>query len=486
MLFNSLEFILFFPIVATVYFLIPHKFRWAFLLAASYFFYMCWNPSYALLLLTSTAVTYTVSIMMPKGKSRRAKKVLLTVGIAVNLAILFTFKYFEFFTSGLYYVLDRLNVQYSPIGYSLLLPVGISFYTFQALGYSIDVYRGDIEPQKHFGKYALFVSFFPQLVAGPIERSKNLLPQFEKIHRFDYSNAVNGLKLMLWGYYKKIVIADTVCVAVNTVFNNIKVFDGIAIIIATLLFSIQIFCDFSGYSDIARGCALVMGFKLMKNFEHPYFSHSLKEFWGSWHISLSTWFKDYLYIPLGGNRKGKIRRCINLLITFLVSGLWHGANITFVIWGAVHGLLQIIGGITKPLRDKVFNFKSGTLAYYLRNATGVAVTFITVCFAWIFFRADSFSDAVYAVSHLFDWGTLSFSYIFSELKLIFGTRAEFYRLVATVPLFIVLSIFDRYKSVNIVFSNLCSPVRAFIYVMFITYILLFARAEMQDFIYFQF
>ncbi|MBQ4244861.1 MAG: MBOAT family protein [Clostridia bacterium] len=486
MLFNSLEFILFFPIVATVYFVIPHKYRWAFLLAASYFFYMSWNPAYALLLLTSTAVTYTVSLLIPKRKTAGAKKTLLALCVTVNLAILFTFKYFELFTSGLYFVLDRLNVQYSPVGYSLLLPVGISFYTFQALGYAIDVYRGDIEPQRHFGKYALFVSFFPQLVAGPIERSKNLLPQFDEVHSFNYNNAVNGLKLMLWGYYKKIVIADTVCVAVNTVFNNIKVFDGLAIIIATLLFSIQIFCDFSGYSDIARGCALVMGFKLMKNFDHPYFSHSLREFWSRWHISLSTWFKDYLYIPLGGNRKGKLRRYINLLITFLVSGLWHGANITFVVWGAIHGVCQIIGRITKPFRDRIFRFDSASKAYCVRNGISVIITFVTVSIAWIFFRADSVSDAVYAVIHLFDWGSLSFSYIFSELKLIFGTRAEFYRLAATVPLFIVLSVFDRYKSLNAAFSKLRLPVRTVIYVLFVTYILLFARAEMQDFIYFQF
>jgi D-alanyl-lipoteichoic acid acyltransferase DltB (MBOAT superfamily) len=486
MLFNSLEFILFFPIVATVYFVIPHKYRWAFLLAASYFFYMSWNPAYALLLLTSTAVTYTVSMLIPKRKTAGAKKTLLALCVTVNLAILFTFKYFELFTSGLYFVLDRLNVQYSPVGYSLLLPVGISFYTFQALGYAIDVYRGDIEPQRHFGKYALFVSFFPQLVAGPIERSKNLLPQFDEVHSFNYNNAVNGLKLMLWGYYKKIVIADTVCVAVNTVFNNIKVFDGLAIIIATLLFSIQIFCDFSGYSDIARGCALVMGFKLMKNFDHPYFSHSLREFWSRWHISLSTWFKDYLYIPLGGNRKGKLRRYINLLITFLVSGLWHGANITFVVWGAIHGVCQIIGRITKPFRDRIFRFNSESKVYCVRNGISVIITFVTVSIAWIFFRADSVSDAVYAVIHLFDWGSLSFSYIFSELKLIFGTRAEFYRLAATVPLFIVLSVFDRYKSLNAAFSKLRLPVRAVIYVLFVTYILLFARAEMQDFIYFQF
>ena len=465
------------------YYLFPRKVRNIWLLVISLVFYGWGEPIYLFLMIFTIVVDYVCGYMVDKFRADKKKaKTALVISVILNLAILGFFKYYDFIVGSIINLIPGVNI---PL-LGLSLPIGISFYTFQALGYSIDVYRGDINPQRHFGKYALFVSFFPQLVAGPIERSKNLLPQFDEIHFFNYDNAVNGIKLMLWGYYKKIVIADTVCVAVDTVFNNIRVFDGLAIIIASFLFSIQIFCDFSGYSDIARGCALVMGFKLMKNFDHPYFSHSLREFWSRWHISLSTWFKDYLYIPLGGNRKGKLRRYINLLITFLVSGLWHGANITFVVWGAVHGLCQIIGGVTKPIKDKVFGFRQGSRAYYLHCGVSVALTFALVCFAWIFFRANSLADAAYAVSHLFKWGSLSLSYIFSELKLIFGTRAEFYRLIATLPLFIILSVIDRYKSLNSVFSKLRSPVRAIIYVMFVTYILLFARAEMQDFIYFQF
>ena len=486
MLFNSLQFIVFFPIVAMIHFLIPHKARWAFLLAASYVFYMCWNPAYALLLLTSTLVTYAAALFIDRSEKPGRRKLFLFLSIAVNLGILFVFKYFDFFTTGLYAVLDKLDVSYTPIKYSLVLPVGISFYIFQALGYSIDVYRGDIKVQRHFGKYALFVSFFPQLVAGPIERSRNLLPQFDEVKTFNYENAVSGMKLMLWGYYKKIVIADTVCVAVNRVYENISAFDGLGILIATFLFSLQIFCDFSGYSDIARGCARVMGFRLMKNFDHPYFSHTIKEFWSNWHISLSTWFKDYVYIPLGGNRKGKLRQYINLIITFLVSGLWHGANITFVIWGAVHGIAQVIGRMTKPLRDKVFPVREKGARSYLRRGAQIAFTFCFVCVAWIFFRANTTADALSAVKSLFDWDALSFSYAFSTLKTIFGTRAELYRMLATVPIFIILSFVDKYRSLDRIFSKQKSLVRMAIYVIFICYILLFARAEMQDFIYFQF
>lgn len=486
MLFNSLEFIIFFPLVTIIYFVLPHKFRWAFLLVSSYVFYMGWNAAYALLLLASTAITYFASLLIDKSESKKAKKTFLALSIIINLGILFTFKYFNFFTDGLYAVLDYLKISYSPIKYSLVLPVGISFYIFQALGYSIDVYRCDVKVQKHFGKYALFVSFFPQLVAGPIERSKNLLPQFDEIHSFNYENAVSGLRLMLWGYFKKIVIADTVCVAVNTVYNEITVYDGFPIIIATLLFTIQIFCDFSGYSDIARGCARIMGFRLMLNFNHPYFSTSIQDFWRNWHISLSTWFKDYVYIPLGGNRKGEARRRINLLITFLVSGLWHGANLTFVIWGGIHGLFQVIGRITQKSRDKISNAIKLNKIPKLHKAFQIVITFALVSFAWIFFRANTLSDAIYAIGHLFSFNEISLSYAFTELKLIFGTRAEFYRLIATLPVFIVASFIDKYCSINKIFSKSNKYLRFVMYIVIIVYILIFARAEMQDFIYFQF
>lgn len=486
MLFNSLSFLIFFPIVTILYFALPHKYRWVMLLIASYIFYMGWNAAYALLLLASTAVTYSASMLIDKSSEKSRKKLFLILSLVINLGILFVFKYFNFFTSGLYAVLDRLNVTYSPIPYSLVLPVGISFYIFQALGYSIDVYRGDVAVQRNFAKYALFVSFFPQLVAGPIERSKNLLPQFDEEHHFDSEKASSGLRLMLWGYFKKIVIADTVCVAVNSVYNNLTSYDGFAILIATFLFTIQIFCDFSGYSDIARGCARIMGFRLMVNFDHPYFSETIQEFWRRWHISLSTWFKDYVYIPLGGNRKGEHRRRLNLLITFLISGLWHGADITFVIWGGIHGIYQIIGRMTSKAREKVRGLLKADDHPTFMRWFRILFTFVLVSFAWVFFRANNFGDAIYAITHMFELPALSPAYLFSELKTIFGSRAEFYRLMATLPVFIIASFVDKFYGINRLVTKQSSAKRYIIYVAAAVYILLFARAEMQDFIYFQF
>ncbi|MBQ9414478.1 MAG: MBOAT family protein [Clostridia bacterium] len=486
MLFNSLQFVLFFPIVVILYFLVPHKYRWALLLVASYVFYMGWNAAYALLLLTSTVVTYGASLLMAAPKLQRYKKLFLVLSIVINLGILFTFKYFNFFFSGLYAVLDALHIAYTEIPYSLVLPVGISFYTFQALGYSIDVYRGDVPVQKHFGKYALFVSFFPQLVAGPIERSKNLLPQFDEVHRFNYENAAAGLRLMAWGYFKKIVIADTVCVAVNTVYNHVEAYDGVALIAATLLFTIQIFCDFSGYSDIARGCARIMGFRLMKNFDHPYFATSIKDFWRRWHISLSTWFKDYVYIPLGGNRKGEARTCLNLMITFLVSGLWHGANWTFVIWGGLHGLLQVIGRITKRPREACCRAVRLDKVPRVHGVIQMLITFCFVAFGWIFFRANSLHDAGYVITHLFAVDSLSFSSVFSVLKMMFGTRAEVYRLLLTLPVFVIASVLDYKVSLSRLITRRPAAVRYILYLLIILYMALMARSDMQDFIYFQF
>ena len=456
------------------------------LLIASYIFYMGWNAAYALLLLTSTLVTYLASLLIEGSKSVKGKKIFLAGSLIINLGILFVFKYFDFFTSGLYSVLDLLKISYTPVKSSLALPVGISFYTFQALGYSIDVYRGDVKVQRNFGKYALFVSFFPQLVAGPIERSKNLLYQFDEVHRFNVSEATSGLRLMLWGYFKKIVVADTICVAVNNVYNNLESFDGPAILLATFLFTMQIFCDFSGYSDIARGCARIMGFRLMLNFDHPYFASNIQDFWRRWHISLSTWFKDYVYIPLGGNRKGEARRRLNLMITFLVSGLWHGADMTFVIWGGVHGLFQVIGRILKKPREKVYSLIRLDKVPRVHKVLSVLCTFLLVAFAWVFFRANNISDAVYVFRHMFDFSPINYAYIYTELKAIFETRAEVYRFVAVLPVFIIAEFVDYFKGINRLVNKCPQVVRCLLYVVIVVYILLFARAEMQDFIYFQF
>ena len=324
MLFNSLEFIIFFPVVTFIYFIIPHKIRYVWLLIASYFFYMCWNPKYALLMLTSTAITYVSGIVIGYAESKgkiNIKKLSVAVSFALNIGILFFFKYYDFLIQNINTLIAHTGFSFVEHGSSIILPVGISFYTFQALSYTMDVYRKDVRPERNFLKYALFVSFFPQLVAGPIERSSNLIKQIYEKHTFDTKRISRGLMLMLWGMFEKMVIADRAAYIVNTVYEDYTSYAGLTIVFATIMFAFQIYCDFASYSDIARGAAEVMGFSLMKNFDTPYFSKSVAEFWRRWHISLSTWFRDYLYIPLGGNRKGKVRKYFNLLLVFAVSGL---------------------------------------------------------------------------------------------------------------------------------------------------------------------
>ena len=309
---------------------------------ASYFFYMCSGPKYGLLIFSVTLVSYLSGLVIEKCSKKAQKLSALVVTVLVCMGILFFFKYFNFFSGIANSIMQLLGIRQDPFVLNVVLPVGISFYTFQTMSYVIDVYRGVTKAEHHFGKYAAFVSFFPQLVAGPIERSNNLLPQINNDHVFDYEKAMHGVKLMLWGYYKKLVIADVLSEYVQKVFNDPHSFSGFALIIASVFFSLQIYCDFSGYSDIALGTAKLFGIDLMINFRSPYFSKSIKEFWSRWHISLSTWFRDYVYIPLGGNRVGKIRHYMNLMITFLVSGLWHGANWTFIVWGGIHGLIQVL------------------------------------------------------------------------------------------------------------------------------------------------
>ncbi len=401
MLFNSLQFLIFFPIVTLVYFLIPHKVRYLWLLGASYYFYMCWNPQYALLMLTSTAITFLSGVFISKGNTPLARKITVGVSFTLNLAILFYFKYFYFTMDNINAIRQMLNLSVLTPKFDVILPVGISFYTFQALSYTMDVYRGDIPPQKNFLKYALFVSFFPQLVAGPIERSSNLIHQLNERHYFNYNRARNGILLMLWGYFQKVVIADRAAILVDTVYNNMSNYSGVMIAVATFTFALQIYCDFASYSTIARGAARVMGFELMKNFQQPYLSCSIAEFWRNWHISLSSWFKDYLYVPLGGNRKGKIRKYINNMIVFLVSGLWHGASWHFIIWGAIHGIYQVVGGVSLNLRKFIcalLDIDRNTPQYKWFQRL---VTFLLTCFAWIFFRSSDMTQSIMAVRKIF-------------------------------------------------------------------------------------
>ncbi len=401
MVFNSVQFILFFPIVLLIYFIFPKKWRYLWLLVASYFFYMCWNVKYIVLLLFSTVVTYAGGYILEiikqsdteENKKQTRKKITLVVCILLNLSVLFFFKYFHFFMDSLNSVLSLVGVEIGDTVNDYLLPVGISFYTFQALGYVIDVYRGDIYAEKNFFRYALFVSFFPQLVAGPIERSKNLLKQLAVPHEFDTDRFRDGFLLMLWGYFMKVVVADRLAIFVDCVYGDPSTYGGLFLVIATLLFAIQIYCDFAGYSIIAMGAAKILGINLVDNFDAPYLSTSVSDFWRRWHISLNSWFRDYLYIPLGGNRKGKFRKYVNLMIVFLVSGLWHGASWTYVIWGGLNGIYQVISGLTSGLRkrlNKLLHMKPDSFSHKLMQ---VLMTFTMIDFSWIFFRASSFDEA---------------------------------------------------------------------------------------------
>ena len=382
MLFNSLTYLLFFPIICIIYWSIFSKYRNIMLLIASYYFYMSWEPTYAILIIITSLSTWGCALLIDKNEKQ--KKQIIALCIIINLFILFTFKYYNFAINTITSIISFTGYKlYIPHSY-FLLPVGISFYTFQCIGYIIDVYRKDIKPEKNLVTYALFVSFFPQLVAGPIERAKNLLPQFHTRHTFNGDSFIDGLKMMIWGYFMKLCIAGNVAPYVDAVYNNVPNHNGTSFLLATFFFTFQIFCDFGGYSLIAIGTAKCLGFKLMQNFNHPYLSLSVKEFWRRWHISLSSWFSDYVYIPLGGSRCDRMKHYRNLMITMLTSGLWHGANWTFVCWGGLHGLYLICNSYYSKLTKK----KSIT-----PKIIRIIFTFSFISLAWIFFRANSISDA---------------------------------------------------------------------------------------------
>lgn len=402
MLFNSLSFLLFFPVVILFYHILPSKIRYFWLLICSYYFYMCWNPKHIVLLLFSTVVTYVgglgiyyvPKLSLPENKQVFLKKFIVTVILVLNLSVLFFFKYFDFIWNNISILLKHMGIMVKDPGFDVMLPIGISFYIFQALSYIFDVYRGDIYAEKNFFRYALFVSFFPQLVAGPIERSRNLLKQLAMPAKPDYEKARHGFLIMLWGYVLKVVIADRLAILVDTVYGDYQSFPGVYLVVATVLFAFQIYCDFAGYSIIAIGASEILGVRLMENFDAPYLSRSVSEFWHRWHISLSTWFRDYLYIPMGGSRKGTLRKYFNLMITFAVSGLWHGAKWSYVTWGLINGFYQVIGDILKPVKQKLANLIKIDVALFCNKLLGIAITFILIDFSWIFFRADRFCDAV--------------------------------------------------------------------------------------------
>ncbi len=376
----SLQFLIFLPLVALINYIIPKKFRYIWLFIASACFYAALDVKGIPVLLFTIISTYLAGIFLEKSEGS-FKKIILFSAIGANLLILALSKY---------------------SGISFFAVVGISFFMFMAISYCVDVYRGKIAAEKNIVLYALFVSFFSNVTSGPIERAGNMLPQFKEPKAFDYDRVIDGLLQMLWGYFMKLVIADRCAVIVGAVYSDPKAYAGTATAVAALLYSFEIYCDFGGYSNIAIGCARVLGYDLMKNFNSPYLSESIAEFWRNWHISLSTWFRDYLYIPLGGNRKGTLHKYINIIIVFIVSGLWHGAGFSFAIWGLLHGLYQVIGYILKPVRDKICELLKVERKSFSHRLLRIAVTFFLTCFAWIFFRVTDFNDAAYMALHLFE------------------------------------------------------------------------------------
>lgn len=410
MQFNSFEYFFFFLGITFFYFACPKSFRWMVLLAGSYFFYIYWNPAYVGLIAISTVISYWLGQKISIQESVLGKRKYLLVGVGINLTFLFLFKYFNFFNDLFSTILDQFNLE-NNIGYlNFLLPVGISFYTFQCLGYLVDVYRGNKTPETHLGIFALYISFFPQLVAGPIERSTHFLPQLRVHCKFDPERISSGLRLILWGLFKKIVIADRLGIYVNSVYNNVPFHRGPSFLLATYFFAFQIYCDFSAYSDIARGSARILGYELLKNFDYPYFSQSIGDFWRRWHITLSNWFRDYLYIPLGGSRTGNRRTYFNLFFVFLVCGLWHGANLTFVIWGGIHGTYLVLSRMTKDLRSAILVSLNLKKFPYLLGVLRIFVTFNLVAFTWIYFRANSVADGNAIVAALMNVSNYSFQF----------------------------------------------------------------------------
>lgn len=474
MLFNSFTFLLFFPIAALLYYVLPHKLRGTYLLLVSYGFYMNWNPTYALLLAGITFVSYFSALGMSRlsrleNKESQSKKVLVA-SIVLCLLPLIVFKYFNFINGSVFALLQTFGMRIPMPDFKWLLPVGISFFTFKVISYLVDVYKGKIEPERNLGIYALYVSFFVDLAAGPIDRAEKLIPQLKTKHNFVPEQVVKGLRLMLWGYFMKVVVADRLTLYVDPVFNHLDSHSGISVLLAAVFFSIQIYCDFGGYSFIAIGCGKVMGFDLMTNFERPYMATSVTDFWRRWHISLSTWFRDYVYIPLGGNRCSKLRNRINLLVTFTVSGLWHGANWTFVIWGFLNGVFQVFGKMWKKSGSKQKVYKGSERAW------NIFITFVLMTVAWTFFRANNVEDAIQALGMMcVPTGTLYLPQTSLLIYILMGTM-----------LLLVCDVLQELQGKHPLLEHKSVVVRFASYLLLIVLILAVGVFDGGQFIYFQF
>lgn len=412
-MFNSINFILFFIVVFCLFYAIPNKFRWIVLLAASSIFYVSLAPHYLLLVYGVILVSYLLGLLIDR-KTGTTRKALLWLGIACVTTPLLLYKYFNFFQANATEIAQALHWNYSGELLNFILPIGLSFYTFQAISYLIEIYWGKQKPERHLGIYSLFILFFPQILAGPIARPQGLLHQFKEGRPFNERDISDGLKLMLWGFFKKLVIADRLSIAVHHVYSATSDATGFTLLVATILFAFQIFCDFSGYTDIAIGAAQVLGFKLTNNFNRPYFSKSVAEFWNRWHISLSSWMRDYIYIPLGGSRVAKWKWARNILITFLVSGLWHGANWTFIFWGLLNGCYIVISRFTEKPRNFMVNLLMLNKHPQLHKIFRVLFTFSLITITWVFFRAGSLHEALYILQKI---ATGSFQ-VLSDIRII--------------------------------------------------------------------
>lgn len=487
MLFNSLYFLIFFLGVCIFYYATPHKYKWLMMLVASIGFYMCFNPLHIIILLVIAGISYLTGLGVYKNDKKNAKKIMLGAGVALSFSFLVFGKYADFFMQNVYMFLDMIKIPYSARNVNFILPVGISFFSFKAVSYIIDVYRGKII-EKNFFKYLLYISFFPQIASGPIDRSTNLIPQFSEEHKFDPKTVERGLCLMLVGFFKKMVVADNISVVVSKVFSDTEMYSPMVLFGVACMYSLQIFCDFSGYSDIAIGCTKVLGINTSKNFDNPYFAKSIAEFWRKWHISLSSWFKDYLYIPLGGNRKGNTRKYVNLMIVFLVSGLWHGSSWNFIFWGFLHGAYQIIGALTAKIRSKICRIIHIEQNKKLHNLIKTIITFILVTIAWIFFRAESIHDGFkYIKCMLFNnFDSMNLEAVISSVKVLFQYKTTLISFVVSVASFVPFIIFDYKKDFCKFMTERKTITKMIFFAVFISFIVIFASTDVADFIYIRF
>lgn len=486
MLFNSLSFAIFFPIVFLLYWFVTNKNLRAqniLLLVASYFFYACWDYRFLFLLIFSTLLDYFTGLKMEATDNKKQKTFWFVLSVAINLGFLGFFKYYNFFVTSFADLLGQFGLHVNVWTLKVILPVGISFYTFHGLSYVIDIYKGRIKAERNFVEYSVFVSYFPLLVAGPIERATHLLPQIKKPREFDYAKAVDGLRQVLWGLFKKVVIADTCAEYANMIFNNAHAFHGSTLLLGALFFTFQIYCDFSGYSDIALGISRILGIELLRNFAFPYFSRDIAEFWRRWHISLSTWFRDYVYIPLGGSKGGTWMKVRNTFIIFLLSGFWHGANWTFIVWGGLNALYFLPLLLSNRNRTNLETVAQGKLFPTFRELLSMIVTFSLTVLAWIFFRAQSVTEAFHFLKKIFSSSLLTMP----DKKAFIGLKAHPAVAIVLIFIFMIIEWLGREEQYALAsFGNKWyRPIRWSFYYILIIAIFVFIGKE-QQFIYFQF